>query len=221
MRVSLAIGFSIALLGSASAQAPDSRDQVPPDVAPFFTSIKGSETPTLIPKIDYVRAVLDRIGEVPLAGPDKDVGTQLQAAGGEAKRRGTERAVSIGTDSCKRVSADAPQTAIEHARAIQQADDQSDAELIAIYDAHVARLSQSGQAALASFIAQRVLPSMTSIKIDGVGLATKFPAEAAAHFAQLCAAGFRPGAGNPTQIAPNTPNTPNGDGASFGTSVSR
>jgi hypothetical protein len=218
MKVSVAIGFGIALLGTASAQPPDPRDQVPPDVAPFFTSIKGSETPALIPKIDYVRAVLDRIGEVPLAGADKSVGAQFQAAGGEAKRRGTERAVSVGTNRCKRVSADAPQTGIEHAKAIQEADNQSDAELIALYDAHVARLSQPGQAALASFIAQRVLPTMTSLKIDGVGLATKFPAEAAAHFAQLCAAGFKPGAGNLTQI---TPNTPNGNGASFGTSVSR
>jgi len=215
MKVGLAIGFSVALLGSASAQPPDPRDQIPPDIAPFFTSIKGSETPALIPKIDYVRAVLNRIGEVPLVGADKDVGAQLQAAGGEAERKGTERAVSVGTDSCNRVSADAPQTGIEHAKAIQQADDQSDAELIAIYDAHVARLSQSGQAALASFIAERVLPSMTSIKIDVVGLASKFPAETAAHFAQLCAAGFKPGAGNLTQI------TPNGNGASFGTSVPR
>jgi hypothetical protein len=52
MKASLAIGCSIALIGTASAQPPDPRDQVPPDVAPFLTFIRGSETPALIPKID-------------------------------------------------------------------------------------------------------------------------------------------------------------------------
>jgi hypothetical protein len=92
-------------------------------------------------------------------------------------------------EGCKRVNADIPQSAVEHVRAVKQAQDQADAELVALYDGEVAKLSLAGQTILTTYISQEVLPRMSSMTLDLVGLVSARAEEAAPRIAQRCADG--------------------------------
>jgi hypothetical protein len=182
-------------------------DQLPPELAPYVKIVDGAKTPTLIAKIDYVRSLLDQIDMVRLSGEDRAIAAQLKVTAKERQRAGSERVRNAYTESCKQVNADVPQTAVVQARAVQQAQDQSDAELLALYDGEVAKLSPSGRSILTTYIAQEVLPRMGTTTVDIVGFVSARPELAAPRIAQRCVSGP---SNNPNTASPS-PRNPDGN----------